>query len=301
MVALVVFVVIVSPEAASACRSMKCLYPRVVPNSKGLKVDCGKCLPCRINRTRQWTLRLRHEMQTSKTCVFLTLTYDEQNLPEGGNVSKDDLQNFISDLRAICGPGLRYFFCSEYGETESATNRPHYHGLVFNAPDYLWIEPCSGASRIEKRSGKSGYISFVNTYYNDIWRKGFVTVGTPCPQRIGYLAGYYVSKGRVPEGHQSNFSLMSRRPGIGSVFATRMVEQFSRRPATTSHTGRPVAIPRYYRGIITRETGLVGFDPNDSLAVQEANESKINYAQADDYLGNLEKHVSFKRLYQKQI
>jgi hypothetical protein len=96
---------------------------------QGLYVPCGKCIACRIARTREWTVRIMHEMSCHDNAVFATLTYDDDHLPPDRSISKDELQRFIKRLRKELGDRkIRYFACGEYGET---TNRPHYHAIIF--------------------------------------------------------------------------------------------------------------------------------------------------------------------------
>ena len=61
--------------------------------------------------------------------AFVTLTYDDEHLPQDNKVTKDELQRFIKRLRKN-NPfnKFRYFACGEYGEE---TQRPHYHLLLF--------------------------------------------------------------------------------------------------------------------------------------------------------------------------
>ena len=61
--------------------------------------------------------------------MFLTLTYNDDNLPSDVGLHKDDLQRFFKRLRkALDTKKIRYFACGEYGDT---TSRPHYHAIVF--------------------------------------------------------------------------------------------------------------------------------------------------------------------------
>lgn len=240
--------------------------------SPTIYVDCGKCLNCKINKAREWTARLVHETQVSQSTIFITLTYDDEHLPSEG-VRKQDVQDFISDLRKVCGPGIRYFFGSEYGESDVATRRPHYHGFIFNAPDWLKDQPCTGADRVETRLGKSGSKSLVNTYYNDIWRRGFVTIGEFHPRRAGYLAHYYVDKADSPEGMSENFNLMSKRPGIGAGFFDAVSDKVIAGKPIITHLGTALAVPRYYRRLRQRETGEC-FSPSDGDLLKRVNDSK---------------------------
>lgn len=58
---------------------------------------------------------------------MLTLTYDDDHLPEHGSLQWEDVQKFIRRQRDA-GVAFKYFGASEYGDQ---TNRPHYHLCIF--------------------------------------------------------------------------------------------------------------------------------------------------------------------------
>lgn len=62
---------------------VKCLNPLVLHDFKGYpyQVPCGKCVACQNNKRSSLSLKLRLEEYTSAYCYFLTLTYDDDNLP----------------------------------------------------------------------------------------------------------------------------------------------------------------------------------------------------------------------------
>ena len=67
-------------------------------------------------------------MSFPKVSLFLTLTYNNENLPKHG-VFKEEIQLFLKRLRISLDRlhykhNLRYFACAEYGST---SKRPHYH------------------------------------------------------------------------------------------------------------------------------------------------------------------------------
>ena len=128
---------------------------------------CGQCIPCRINRSRVWQTRLMLEGMMWTQKVFITLTYKDEEIPEDG-LSKKDIQNFVKYLRRRMDPNtIRYFIVGEYGPR---TDRPHYHGILYNV------------SEVDSEIIK------------EVWSKGFVMVGNLTKQSARYVVGY-VMKG----------------------------------------------------------------------------------------------------------
>lgn len=167
---------------------MLCKYP-YLPFEGGLTVNqakfnpqarrasiprpCGQCLHCRINQTRIWTNRILLESCCHTDKSFVTLTYNEENLPKGGNLDKSHYQNFIKRLRKKISPRkIKYFGVGEYG---SISHRPHYHFMLFGIGmeerdliNETWTEPETGEARGFTSSGEinnstsryiTGYIS----------------------------------------------------------------------------------------------------------------------------------------------
>lgn len=167
---------------------MLCKYPYY----RGvLGFGCGRCLPCRISRRRIWTTRIVLEWLVTGVGCFVTLTYNEDNIPRDGNLQKKDLQKFQRKLMRDVGK-FRYFGCGEYGEVGK---RPHYHLIIF------------GKFISARRCQKS-------------WGKGRIQVGELNKHTAQYVAGYVNKKltkegDKYLEGKKPEFSLMSRRPGIG--------------------------------------------------------------------------------------
>ena len=69
------------------------------------------------------------EVMEHEASCFITLTYNDENLPNPPVVSKREAQLFIKRLRKLLYPKLfRYYIVGEYGDK---SNRPHYHALLF--------------------------------------------------------------------------------------------------------------------------------------------------------------------------
>lgn len=117
---------------------MLCLHPIRLPSK--LMVPCGHCTACRVARYSEWSTRLFDELDFFKNSVFLTLTYKDECLPDGGSLCKLDLQKFFRSLRkaitpfvvpsSVLQPSLRYYGVGEYGET---------YGRLIITPLYIAI------------------------------------------------------------------------------------------------------------------------------------------------------------------
>lgn len=166
---------------------------------QGVPFPCGRCIPCLINKRRVWTCRLTLEFLTTGKGLYITLTYRDDDLPYSPSykptLCKRDFQLFMKRLRKSLSPLIfRFFACGEYGEENG---RPHFHAILFGLDE--------------------SHIAAVA----DAWPHGFTSCRAAEPNAIQYVAGYVLKKiikkedssdDRVPE-----FSLSSRRPGIGSV------------------------------------------------------------------------------------
>lgn len=110
-------------------------------NSEGaMIIPCGKCLGCRLDKSKTWGLRGLLESKQWKNNCFITLTYNEEHLPKDKSLHKEDIQDFLKRLRKhykgiqpriwknkIEYP-IRYFYSGEYGEK----GRCHFHIGIFN-------------------------------------------------------------------------------------------------------------------------------------------------------------------------
>lgn len=171
-------------------------------------LPCGGCIGCRLDRSRDWAIRCFHESSLYTRNCFLTLTYSDVNLPVSGSVSVREIQLFMKRLRKRFGDGIRFFHCGEYG---SRLRRPHYHVLVFNfdfEDRVLWSE-------------RNGTRLFVSKTLEDLWGKGFCTIGDVTFESAGYVARYILKKVTGDSspmyygGLNPEYVTMSRRPGIG--------------------------------------------------------------------------------------
>lgn len=172
------------------------LWPPVGTATTNL--PCGKCIGCRTDLATDWARRAEHEASQWEHNCFVTLTYDDDHLPEHGHLRPKDLQKFIKRLRqavrrtlrrreptilSVRPTGPRYLACGEYGEN---TNRPHFHLLLFNC-----------AFSDQKAVGKDLHESATLARY---WKLGGHRIGQLTGASANYVAQYSFKKLALPEG-----------------------------------------------------------------------------------------------------
>ena len=52
-----------------------------------MTIPCGQCIGCRLEKARQWAIRCVHESKMWEHNSFVTLTYNDFNLPIDGSIS----------------------------------------------------------------------------------------------------------------------------------------------------------------------------------------------------------------------
>lgn len=186
-----------------------------------LRIPCGSCVGCRLAYSKDWANRCVCESLNydKSSNWFLTLTYDDENVP----VSKkgaltllpNEITSYMKNLRRQAEywyniKGIRFFACGEYG---SKTLRPHYHILVFNCP--VPRGNIVGHNKI-------GDPFFDTELFKDTWNKGHSVVGEFNYLTAAYTARYILKKQKQTEslvysdlGIKPEFTRMSLKPGIG--------------------------------------------------------------------------------------
>lgn len=228
---------------------MTCTNPIKLPDKNkyngGLLVPCGKCRACRIARAREWATRIVHESEYHQKSVFITLTYNEENLPTSLSLDKTHLQKFFKRLRKgleADGTKIKYYACGEYGENYG---RPHYHAIIFGLG-----------------------IDFEFEWY---WKYGFIKTGTVTYESARYVADY-IGKAlngpladEVYKGKERPFQLFSK--GLGKQFALDNAERIQRDLNLTIY-GKDVGLPRYYKKV-------AGIDPDTLIQRAKERQSEI--------------------------
>lgn len=200
-------------------------------------------------------MRCVHEASLHADNIFITLTYDNEHLPEHGSLRYRDYQLFMKRLlvhteRHTNRPvGVRFYMCGEYGEN---FGRPHYHAIMFNydlEDKKLW--------KMERDNPL--YTSQILT---DLWGHGHTSVGSVTFQSAAYVARYLMKKvtgdaadahyntidpdtGEVLRERRPEFTNMSRRPGIGGKWFDRYMDDVFPDDFVVLN-GKKVSPPRFY-------------------------------------------------------
>lgn len=222
-----------------------------------LLIPCGKCIGCRLDYSRYWADRMMLELETAKKGVFLTLTYDNDNItwtqfdendnPLFGTLVKEDCQLFMKRLRKYFSDiRIRFYLAGEYGPS---TLRPHYHCILFGI-SLNDIGDCIPFGRNEL--DQQYYIS---ECIRRIWKKGNVLLSDVSWNTCAYVARYVTKKlsGDMEEQYArrnviKEFSVMSRKPGIGAEYLELHPDclDYQNINISTPQGGLKISIPKYY-------------------------------------------------------
>lgn len=171
--------------------------------TKYVKLPCGKCIACQMNKSIDLSTRLYLEAKQHDNYYFLTLTYK----PEVYSLKRDfkrDFQLFMKRFRKkLSGKKLRFFATFEHGDI---FGRGHFHAIIYfdeKIPDVL---------QFLKMSGKNPL--FRSSLVEQCWEHGYSYVGTSCDSiaALNYVSKYCVKKLGLDDG----FYLSSRKPGLGA-------------------------------------------------------------------------------------
>lgn len=178
---------------------------------KQIFVPCGKCQACLNNRRNEWVSRMRLEHFVTPKSTFLTLTYNDANLPLA--LDKTHVQKFLKRLRqaprdyGVPPFHLRYFCCGEYGKT---TYRPHYHAILFGVDlmEEQW-KPYLVGSTLSVRP------RYASAVVEKVWPFGFNVVGSTSLASIRYVSKYVSKQFADGEAKRECFVMYSQGLGRG--------------------------------------------------------------------------------------
>jgi hypothetical protein len=235
-----------------------CLYPKLIdnpkyqPNKKNnynppnkpndqrilyVPIGCGRCIECKKQKSNSWKTRLLEEIRTDKTGVFVTLTFNEDNLLSIKNkLNKNNdytyevdneiatyaVRHFLELWRKHHKKSIKHWLITELGTTK--TERIHIHGILFT----------DQPNEIKK-----------------IWKYGYVYIG----QYVNETTINYVSKymTKLDPKHKEYNQKIYTSKGIGKNYLNRLDSKRNRyldnktNETYVSRKGSISNLPIYYR------------------------------------------------------
>jgi len=232
------------------------------PRGTATPIPCGQCIGCRLERSRQWAIRIMKESKLHDRNSFLTLTYTDDYLPYHWHdatgkkitcprptLNLEDIQLFLKRLRKHFAPNrLRFFQCGEYGES---TLRPHHHVILFGE-DF-----CKDRVRVE--NSRSGFPQYKSQLLHNLWGKNsapwqdaFITISDVSFESAAYTARYALKKISGPgqsfilRNAKPEYVTMSRNPGIASAYFDEFQNDIYPHDEIIPEIGRPPSLPPKY-------------------------------------------------------
>lgn len=211
----------------------KTFYGCFWPPDYVLEVPCGYCHSCQKSYNNQYRIRLLYELRKypSGTCLFVTLTFDDDNLKKFSRDTNKAVRLFLDRLRKDYGKQIRHWFVCEFG---TLRGRPHYHGILFNVPQALI----------------DGYDSDVPGHHPLLasrWKYGFVFVGYVSDETCSYITKYVtksINGDKVRPRIVSSFGIGSNYFGTEESSLHKLGNQ--RYQPFMVLNGFQQAMPRYY-------------------------------------------------------
>jgi hypothetical protein len=224
---------------------------------RSLNLPCGRCVGCRLEKSKQWAVRVMHEASQHKENSFITLTYNDAHIPNDKSLHYKDFQLFFKRFRKRIGKKVRFYMAGEYGENYG---RPHFHACIFgySFPDKkLW-----------KRTPSNSFI-YRSDELEALWPFGYSSIGDVTFESAAYVARYIMQKQngdrinpktgkqydavydyidpttgevikRTPE-----FNKMSLKPGIGALWLDKYESDVYPHDYVVIK-GKKMKVPRYY-------------------------------------------------------
>lgn len=262
-----------------------CLYPKLIKNKKYVSnnknkgnipipqdkrvllvpVGCGKCMECRKQKARNWSIRLQEHIREMKHNEkhFVTLTFSDQSIKE---LHKDikglegyELDNEIATLatrrflerwRKEYKKSIQHWLITEIGSGDKkaghkGTENIHIHGILFT----------KNKENIER-----------------IWKYGFVYIGDYVTERTINYCAKYVTK--IDPKHTEYNPKILTSPGIGKNYINRYDAETNKyKQEATNETyqtreGKKINLPNYWRNKIYTE------DEREKLWLEKLNKQE---------------------------
>ncbi len=240
-------------------------------------LPCGRCIGCKLEKSKQWAVRCVHESQQYINNTFITLTYNKENVPQSGSLKLKHYQLFMKRLRQEIkrhpekfkqeGEKIKFFHCGEYGEE---LGRPHYHAIIFNL-DF---------ADKKYHKGQDDNKLYTSEILETLWGKGYAVIGSVTFESAAYVARYVTKKitGKEAENHyggkKPEYITMSRNPGIGAQWYKKWSEEVYPDDFIIMR-GKKLKPPKYY-DLKKEEEDKKGFNQVRQARAEKQEKHKVD-------------------------
>lgn len=250
-----------------------CLYPRLIKNRKYISnkknggiipavsdnrvlmvpIGCGKCIECKKQKAREWSVRLQEEIRHDKRGKFITLTFSDESIKElientklegydlDNEIAKKGVRRFLERYRKKNKISVKHWLVTELGGNN--TERIHIHGIVWTN------ETNENISKL----WKYGIITIGERRYNNGKAENNKSEGYVNEKTINYIVKYV---NKIDKLHKEYNSKILTSAGIGKNYIERIdskqnkyIEKNTKETYTTRQ-GKKLAMPIYYRNKI---------------------------------------------------
>lgn len=237
-------------------------------STEPITVKCGQCIGCKLEQSRTWAMRCVHEASLYKRNCFVTLTFNDENLPYRNRLEGEHFVKFMKRLRKHAEPQpVRFYMGGEYG---TLNDRPHFHAILFN---WDWED------KVRFKETPSGETIYTSATLEKLWPWGYCSTAEMTFESAAYIARYCLQKrnGDEAEWHYKRFdelgeyqltpefNQMSRKPGLGADWY-----KFYKSDVHTNDyviiNGKETNVPKFYDKILKRT------DPEMMREFKEARE-----------------------------
>lgn len=225
-----------------------CLYPKLILNkkytstkknggnipqmkderTKYVPVGCGRCIECLGKKKREWQIRMYEEIKKNNKCVFITLSFSNENLEllckdtgvnESNTVATRAIRLFLERWRKKYKKSVKHWLITELGHPNHS-ERIHIHGL-------LWTDK-------------------TDEEIAEVWKYGNVFGGRNISEKtINYIIKY-VSK--IDLKHQNFIPKIHCSSGLGKAFIdSRRFELSKQNEYYLTKQNYKIGLPIYYR------------------------------------------------------
>lgn len=228
---------------------------------EGITVPCGKCHYCKLIKSYDRAKQAWCDSRYFKYQYFITITYDDDNLPmqkfcnSDGVIervpvlNKAEIRHFKEILRDRARKRnyqkIEYMLSGEYGEQNG---RPHYHMIL------LTDDPEIELTLYQAGRTRTGYNLYGSTALDEIWdHKGIIKLSRASTACMAYTARYTMKKAYKGNekaermkylDYQQEF--ITSTPGIGYKYLSEHLNEILEKPTLQLPTTKGVSLPRYF-------------------------------------------------------